>query len=75
MLNIIDFLKGFADGVVAVFDFIIAFFKDFMQFLKLLATMPEKIAKWLSWIPPEIFALLGILFGIVILYKILGREG
>lgn len=75
MLGLLDFLSGIADGIVAVFDFIISFFKDFMQFLQLLATMPAKLALWLSWIPGEIFALLAVLFGIVILYKILGREG
>lgn len=75
MQTLISFFSSIGDAIVTVFDFIIAFFRDFMQFLQLLVKMPEILANVLSWIPGELFVSLAILFGVVILYKVLGREG
>lgn len=70
-----SFLSGIGDAIVKAWQFVLAFFRDFMQFLELLTKMPEILANVLSWIPGEIWISLSMLFGIVILYKILGREG
>ena len=75
MQAITDFLSGIGDSIVNAWQFVLAFFRDFMQFLELLTKMPEILANVLSWIPGEIWISLYLLFNIVILYKILGREG
>ena len=75
MKAIVEFLSGIGDAIVKVWEFALALFRDFMQFLELLTKMPEILAKVLSWIPGEIWISLSLLFGIVILYKIIGREG
>lgn len=75
MYAITSFLSGIGDAIVKAWQFVLAFFRDFMQFLELLTKMPVILANVLSWIPGEIWILLYLLFNIVILYKILGREG
>ena len=75
MQGVLSYLQGFADSILSVFDFFFALFEDTITFLKLIAKMPVYVAKALSWIPAEFYVGIGILFTIVILYKILGREG
>lgn len=75
MQGVLSFLQGFADAILSVFDFFFALFEDTITFFKLIAKMPVYVAKALSWIPAEFYVGIGVLFTIVILYKILGREG
>lgn len=75
MQAIVDFLSGIGDAIISVFDFIIAFFKDFISFLRLLAGVPEIIENFLFWFPVDLLPFVLLLFGVIILYKILGREG
>lgn len=75
MQGALSFFQGFADATLSLFDFFFAIFEDTISFLKLIAKMPGYIARALAWIPPQLYVGIGILFTIVILYKILGREG
>lgn len=75
MQAIVDFLSGIGNAIVSIFDFVIALFRDFITFLKLLTLVPSYLESFLSWIPSEFTVLLLLLFSVVILYKILGRDG
>lgn len=75
MDGIISFLKGIGDAIVAVFNFIVSFFSDVIYVIKLTGSILAQIPSFFNWLPDEIVALLLILFAIVVLYKILGREG
>lgn len=75
MIAILEFFSGIGDAIVAVFDFIVGFFRDFMQFLQLLVNLPEILANLINWIPSVYVPGFLLIFSVVILYKILGREG
>lgn len=75
MSTLIEFFKGFGDAVVSVFDFIISFFQDIAYLIKLTGDFVLRIPQYLSFIPPEVMALITLILTIVVLYKVLGREG
>lgn len=72
---IIKFFSGIGNAITSVIDFVISFFSDFLSLLKLLALVPQYVADSLRWLPNEFLIMSGLIISIVILYKILGREG
>ena len=44
MEAITNFLSGIGDAIVKAWEFVLAFFRDFMQFLELLTKMPVILA-------------------------------
>lgn len=75
MKAIVDFLSGIGDGIMAVVDFVIGFFEDVVYVVKLTGEFVLQIPSYLSWLPPEVLAIVVTIFTVVVLYKILGREG
>lgn len=75
MLGMQQFFGEISGSVAAFGRFIVSFFRDTIQFVKLLAKIPGILASIFDWMPPEIWAPLAVLFSVVIVYKILGREG
>lgn len=75
MQGILDFLHGIADGFMSVIDFIISMFEDLVYVVQLTGKFLSSIPDFFSWLPPGVLALLVTIFGIVVVYKILGREG
>lgn len=71
---IIDFFTGIADFVTGAIDFLIGIISDIVYLVQLTAKAVASIPSYFSWVPPQILALLLTIFGIVVLYKILGRE-
>lgn len=74
MSALIDFFKGLGNSVLSIFDFILVLFEDFIGFVKLLGVLPEALKQIFSIFPDEMLFFLGILFSVVIVYKILGRD-
>lgn len=74
MKAIVDFLSGIGDGIMAVVDFVIGFFEDVVYVVKLTGEFVLQIPSYLSWLPPEVLAIVVTIFTVVVLYKILGRE-
>lgn len=72
---IINFLKGIGAGIVAAFDFIISFFQDVIYIIQLTGRFLAQIPSYFAWLPPQLLGLLVVLFSIVVIYKIMGREG
>lgn len=75
MSTLIEFFKGLGDAIVSVFDFVISFFGDIAYLVKLTGEFVLKIPQYLSFIPAEVLAIITVIFSIVVLYKVLGREG
>lgn len=75
MDGIIGFLRGIGSAIVSAFDFIIGFFQDLIYIIQLTGKFLLQIPAYFSWMPVEVVSLLVVLFGIVVIYKIMGREG
>lgn len=72
---IISFLQGIAAGVQAAIDFMLSMIQDVAYIVELLAKFVTQIPIYLSWLPEPLLALVVSLFAVVVIYKILGREG
>ena len=70
-----DFLRGIGEAILSVIDFIISLFKDLVYMIQMLADVVVNIPNYFSWLPGEILAILVALISVVVIYKILGREG
>lgn len=75
MSSIIEFFKGIAVAIVAAFDFLISFFNDLVYVIKLLGKFILQIPSYFSWLPAELLLILSSIIAIVVIYKIMGREG
>ena len=76
MLNTIkDYLSTIGDFFSSIYGFVISFFQDTAYVIKLTAEFVAKIPDYFSWLPPELVALIVTIFSIVVIYKVLGREG
>lgn len=72
---IVSFFTGLGNAIVSAFDYVISFFSDLVYVIQLLGKVVLSIPSYFSWLPGGVSALLITLFAIVVIYKILGREG
>lgn len=70
--NAIDNIVSFLD---TIWQFAVDFTSDTFEMIKLLSDTVKKIPDYFSWLPTEIGVGLIALFSVVVIYKILGREG
>lgn len=75
MKAIIDFFTGFVDIVVSLVNFVIDTIMDLVYMISLLGSMIANIPAYFGWIPSAIVSSIVVIFSIVIIYKIIGREG
>ena len=75
MQVLIDFFKGVGNAITSIIDFVIGFFEDLVYMIKLLGQVIVNIPSYFSWLPAEVVAILVLIIGVVVVYKILGREG
>ena len=75
MQVIIDFFKGFADVITSLVDFVIGMVEDIVYVITLLGEFVTQIPEYFSWLPAEALVLVVAIFGLVVIYKVLGREG
>lgn len=75
MNAILDFFKGIGNAIVSVVDFVIGLFEDLIYMIKILGQVIANIPSYFSWLPAELISILLIIVGVVVIYKILGREG
>lgn len=72
---IIGFFSGVADMFVGAYDFLIGILRDLVYIVRLTGKAVQAIPRLFSFLPPACVALLVTIFGVVVIYKILGREG
>lgn len=75
MEGILSFFRGIGDAIVAVIDFVISFFADIVYLIQLLGKALASLPGYIDWLPAEMVTLLIVLLSVVVIYKILGREG
>lgn len=75
MKALVEFIKGIAEGVTAAIDFLFGIIEDLVYMVKLLGQFILDIPAYLSWLPAGVVAIFITIFGIVVIYKVIGREG
>lgn len=60
---------------MSLVDFVIGIIQDLVYVVKLCNEFILKIPTLFVWLPTGVIALIVVIFGIVVIYKIMGREG
>lgn len=71
----ISALKSIFNLISSVVSFIIGFFQDLVYMITLLGKFILSLPTYLSWLPPTFITAITLIFTIVVIYKVLGREG
>lgn len=72
---LISFFTGIGDVIVSGFNFILSFVEDLVWIVQTLFWAIAQANLMLLWLPTKIMALVAVLLSVVMLYKIMGREG
>lgn len=75
MSAIITFFEGFVDVISGAVDFLVGFVEDIVYIVKITGEFVLEIPNYLSWLPAPVLAIVIVVFGIVVIYKVMGREG
>lgn len=70
-----EILNNIANFFTTAWDFIIHVFEEIVYIVTLLGNIILNIPSYFTWLPASVLALLVIGIGIVVIYKIAGREG
>lgn len=71
----ISALKSIFNLISSVVSFIIGFFQDLVYMIGLLGKFIISLPSYFSWLPPTFITAISLIFSIVVIYKVLGREG
>lgn len=75
MQAILDFFTGIWNVITSLIDFVVGIVEDLVYVVKLTGTFLVQIPNYFGWLPTAYVTLIVTIFGIVVIYKILGREG
>lgn len=75
MQAILDFFVGLFEVVKSLITFVIDFIGDIVYVVQLTGTFVANIPTYFAWLPSAYVSLLVTIFSIVVIYKVLGREG
>lgn len=73
--TITDALVAITDAIWAVLETIGDFINDLLFVIELLGKAVLNLPTYISWLPSPVIALIIGCFSIVVIYKVLGREG
>lgn len=71
----ISALKSIFNLISSIVSFIIGFFQDLVYMITLLGKFILSLPSYLSWLPSTFITAVTLIFTIVVIYKVLGREG
>lgn len=72
---LLEFFNGIGSAITSVIDFVIGLFQDLIYMIQLLGQVVLNIPNYFSWLPSELLSIFLLIVSIVVIYKILGREG
>lgn len=72
---IIKVLYDIGKMISFIIDLIVDFVSDIIQVIKIVFDAFSYLPEFLSWLPGTVLTIVSALFTVVLLYKILGREG
>ena len=75
MQAVADFLKNIGNLLLSVVDFVIGLFEDLVYMIQLIGKFIIELPYYFQWLPSELMSMIILIFGVVVVYKILGREG
>ncbi len=75
MQAIVDFFTGLFNIIVSLVEFVISFIGDIVYVIELTAVFVGNIPNYFGWLPSAFVSIIISIFSIVVIYKILGREG
>lgn len=75
MEDLLNMIEGFIDLVVSLANFVFDLIQDLLYLIDLLATVVLNLPDIFGWMPPAIYSIIASIFGVLVMYKILGREG
>lgn len=70
-----NILFSIGDFFTSIYEFVIGLFEDLVFIIKACGKVLSFIPNAFSWLPAPILALIIAIFGVVVIYKIAGREG
>lgn len=73
--TIANYIQTIGEFFSSVVDFVIDFVNDLLYVITLVGDTVASIPELINWLPAEIIALFVGIFAIVVIYKIIGREG
>lgn len=73
--DIFDAIKNLVSFVLGIGDFILDTIRDLTYMVGVLQTVSGGITEYLSWLPPGFLLIIGVVISLVVIYKIVGREG
>lgn len=71
----LQFLQTIADFFVAIFEIVMSLVRDIIEMVKMLGDFVVQIPDLFDWLPPAVIGTIVTIFGVVVIYKIIGREG
>lgn len=70
-----NFFLGLTNVITSLIDFVVGFVEDIVFVVKLCASFVAKIPSLFSWLPSGVLAMIILTFSVVVIYKVMGREG
>ena len=75
MQTLIDFFLSLGGLIKSLVDFVIGIVEDIAFMAKMLGLVIAHIPNYFSWLPAPVISLFLLILGVVVVYKIIGREG
>lgn len=75
MEDLIKLVKEIGNFIADAFDFLLDLIADIVYMIELTAKSVSKIPDYFDWLPASIVGMIVAIFAIVVIYKVLGREG
>lgn len=75
MQAIYNFFNSIIDALVFLVRIISDFLKDISYLVQITGSIVRELPTFFSFLPSSLLAVLTLIFSIVVIYKILGREG
>ena len=75
MEAILDVLEGIGRFISAVVDFVIDLVEGLLYAVELMGQFVAEIPNYFNWLPESVVAILVTIFAVVVVYKMIGREG
>lgn len=73
--KLVDFFLSMRDMILGLINFVVGTVEDLVYVVKLCGQFVLKIPQFFSWLPGSVVALIVTIFAVVVIYKVLGREG
>ena len=75
MESLAEIFQSISNWFDLIFDYIFGFFGDIVYLIRITGYFLLRIPDYFSWFPSEGSTLISLTFSIVVVYKVLGREG